>query len=162
MSEEKRLAERITKDEIELDNSNGIFPKDKTTAICFVNSGLPEAQPNKELIAEAFNITNQTGLSPKELNDELAAKSAELLSLKMSITEELHDFLPKREMSFHDKTVFAIAELKEQRGKMGVLLERSLQEMEYLLRDLKEVKRGSYRAETTIRDIKEFLEQNKP
>ncbi len=81
-----RLADRITKGvmsqretkhdddfDYEVDNGN--------RAVCAVYIGT-QSQANAELIAEAFNITNQTGLSPKELmeqRDELAANLRELI-----------------------------------------------------------------------------------
>lgn len=50
----------------------------------------------------------------KDEFDQLHNDSAELRSLKMSILESrLKEYFPKREMSFHDKVVFAIGELTD-------------------------------------------------
>lgn len=55
----------------------------------------------------------------KEEFDQLHNESAELRSLKVSILESrLKEYFPKREMSFHDKVIFAIGELTDKIEKL--------------------------------------------
>lgn len=52
-------------------------------------------------------------------NNDLHLKAAEFHSLKMSLLESpLKEFLPKKEMSFHDKIIFAIHDLQHAYEKL--------------------------------------------
>jgi hypothetical protein len=68
----KRLAERITKGGCKVDrhpeidfSSRGVYRISTSTI-----PTREELIANAELIAEAFNVTNETGKSPRELADE--------------------------------------------------------------------------------------------
>ena len=54
----------------------------------------------------------------EDIMELLSQESVELSSLKQSIIESpLYKFFPKKEMSFHDKVVFAIASINEELEK---------------------------------------------
>lgn len=70
-------------------------------ALCFIPARHPNAEANAEFIAEAFNVANETGKTPRELQEE----NKKLRSLPMYDVEELNEILTlynNGELSLYD------------------------------------------------------------
>lgn len=91
-----KLADRITKGEVTLQEKD-IKQGETTIVRCFYppfHDKSSERDANAELIAEAFNVTNATGKSPKELQeerDEAIAALDEIVSPILYMTQRLKE-----------------------------------------------------------------------
>jgi hypothetical protein len=101
---------------------------------------------------DGYQFASQTPESTPLVTDEMIA---ELRSLKQSIIESpLKDYFPNKEMSFHDKVVFAISEMREQQK---IQMRKEL--LKYNLWNHKMSGEGEFPIEIVTKNIDEYLNQ---